>query len=68
MATCKIDHSGRVPKKIADLPESQAGHWRHRCAACAYEAGLADGERRGAAKTRERIKADHPRLRLHHAH
>lgn len=52
MGHCKIDHSGTAPKKLANLPESQRGHWRHRCAACAYQMGLEDGIRKGAQKAR----------------
>jgi hypothetical protein len=40
---CEKNHEGNIPAKIANLPESQAGAWRHRCAACAYEVGVADG-------------------------
>jgi hypothetical protein len=50
---CTIDHSGgAVPKALGGLPESQAGTWRHKCVACAYELGLKDG-----AATEERLRA-----------
>lgn len=63
MATCKIDHTGQIPDKIAKLPESQAGNWRHRCAACAYLQGVEDERRRQAG-----VKGAQKRLRLHVAH
>lgn len=45
-STCTIDHEAGVPAKaIAALPESQAGSFRHRCAACAYQLGVEDGLR-----------------------
>lgn len=58
-AVCLEDHIGLVPEeRIADLPESQAGAWRHRCAACSYQMGLEDG-----LKTANRIKKeDIPRM------
>ena len=44
--TCTIDHEAKVPAKaIAALPESQAGSFRHRCAACAYQLGVEHGLR-----------------------
>jgi hypothetical protein len=44
--TCTEDHIGSVPvKKLADLPESQAVAYRHKCPACAYLAGFKDGQR-----------------------
>ena len=45
-ATCSEDHTGEVPKHVLDaLPYSQRGETRHRCAACAYLAGIAEGRR-----------------------
>jgi hypothetical protein len=41
---CEKSHEGNVPTgRLSHLAESQAGPWRHRCAACAYEMGVADG-------------------------
>jgi hypothetical protein len=40
-AICERDHAGEIPQHILDsLPENQGHPVRHRCAACAYEAGL----------------------------
>jgi hypothetical protein len=36
--------------KLTDLPVSQAGPLRHRCAACAYEMGKRDGMREARRK------------------
>jgi len=41
---------------LRDLPKSQRGHWRHACAACAYEAGLAAGRARGYREALQDIK------------
>lgn len=44
---CEKDHTGDISantvERIANLPESQAGPQRHRCAACAYDMGVQDG-------------------------
>ncbi len=50
---CERDHgiaSLQVPWE--ELDKSQREPWRHRCAACAYERGLADGLRRAARRLR----------------
>jgi hypothetical protein len=40
-AICARDHTGEVPQHVLDaLPENQGHPVRHRCAACAYEAGM----------------------------
>ena len=40
-AICERDHAGEVPQHVLDaLPENQGQPVRHRCAACAYEAGM----------------------------
>jgi hypothetical protein len=40
-AICEIDHSGQVPKELIEsLPMTEKHPFRHRCAACAYAAGL----------------------------
>lgn len=36
---------------LQDLPESQAGEGRHKCAYCAYEAGYAKGYRDAQQRT-----------------
>lgn len=55
MSTCTKDHIGAVPASLRDLPKSQAGDWRHKCAACAYDLGYQDGI--GAAdKLRDRVR------------
>lgn len=57
--TCTTDHIGHVPeKKLAELPESQASGWRHKCAACAYSLGFKEGSRdvtRAVAKDLDNI-------------
>ena len=38
---CERDHAGEVPQDLLDsLPENQGHPVRHRCAACAYAAGM----------------------------
>lgn len=38
---CNLSHVGEVPKELLEsLPENQGHPVRHRCAACAYIAGL----------------------------
>lgn len=38
---CALDHIGDLPQSLLDsLPENQGHPVRHRCAACAYLAGL----------------------------
>ena len=44
MATCTKDHTGSVPRAVANLPKSQGGEWRHGCPACAYELGWRDAQ------------------------
>jgi hypothetical protein len=56
---CSTDHEGSVPKKISNLPESQAGPQRHRCAACAYEMGFKDGKAQALAQQITRKKHAH---------
>ena len=50
--TCEKDHSGEIPSEMGNLPTSQAGFWRHRCAGCAYLLG-----RRDAAASEEQLRA-----------
>jgi hypothetical protein len=41
---CKKDHSELQLQYIMEqLPDDQGGRGRHKCAACAYEAGYQDG-------------------------
>jgi hypothetical protein len=43
--SCK--HQRQAPREVLDrLPDSQAGTGRHKCAVCAYEAGIQEGLRR----------------------
>lgn len=38
---CEQDHTGEIPQEVLDsLPENQGHPVRHRCAACAYQAGM----------------------------
>jgi len=39
---CKKDHS-TLEEKLLELPEDQGGLGRHKCAACAYDAGYSAG-------------------------
>jgi len=41
---CQKDH--RYDSTYHDLPDDQGGAGRHKCAGCAYEVGLAAGQRR----------------------
>ncbi len=41
---CKQNH--RYESKFEELPFDQGGQGRHKCAGCAYERGLHDGEQR----------------------
>jgi hypothetical protein len=61
--TCDKEHTGKVPmRRIADLPESQAGAWRHRCAACAYQMGFEDAIRAVKGRiAREKMEALKPK-------
>lgn len=53
---CSKDHSGSLPRaRIEVLATSQRDFWRHKCAACAYEVGRADGARAEAA-LRQRVR------------
>jgi hypothetical protein len=41
---CDLDHGGDVPKEVIEtLPFKEAHPFRHRCAGCAYAAGLSEG-------------------------
>lgn len=62
MSICTKDHIGAVPAAVHSLPKSQAGAWRHKCAACAYDLGYQDGI--GAAdKLRARVRELEARLK-----
>src|SRR5438445_11614927 len=51
---CERDHAGDVPKQVLDaLPENQGHPVRHRCAACAYLAGVRDRETQIEASARD---------------
>ena len=57
-ATCKLPHRGTATRQaVQSLSDSQAGWRRHKCAACAYEQGLADGMRRAVAEIKKQIIA-----------
>jgi hypothetical protein len=51
LKTCGKDHAGEISGEVGQLPDSQAGFWRHRCAGCAYLLG-----RKHAAETEERLR------------
>lgn len=40
---CQKDHSA-IQRIMSDLPTDQGGRGRHKCAACAYEKGFAEGK------------------------
>lgn len=42
VTVCEKSHR-RVPLSVADVPHSQKGAFRHRCAGCAYEQGYREG-------------------------
>jgi hypothetical protein len=51
---CERDHTGDVPQHVLDvLPKNQGHPVRHRCAACAYLAGLRDRETQIEPSTRD---------------
>ena len=39
---CKKDHT-QIQRIMSTLPTDQGGVGRHKCAACAYEAGFEEG-------------------------
>ena len=44
MTECKRWHrSKKTLVAVTALDESQRSYWRHKCASCAYEQGVADG-------------------------
>ena len=52
---CK--HGNQAARDILDkLPDSQAGTGRHKCAVCAYEAGVLEGVRRATTKLEEMLE------------
>lgn len=53
--TCNRDHSGSLPTSFGRLPESQGGVGRHKCAACAYDLGRAEGAA-AEQRLRERVR------------
>jgi len=59
-ATCDRDHAGEMKdeelKAVEDLPQSQAGAGRHRCALCAYLLGLQHGKEQMVAAMVERLE------------
>jgi hypothetical protein len=55
MSTCDRDHTDVSSAAMESVPESQGKRWRHRCAACAYELGLAHGART-EGRLRERVR------------
>ena len=55
---CKLPHRVVATQKaVKALRDSQAGPQRHKCAACAYEQGIADGMRRATAEIEKQIAA-----------
>lgn len=48
---CTKAHTSQVTREgVTHLAESQQSYWRHKCAACAYEAGVAEGKRQALAE------------------
>jgi hypothetical protein len=42
---CSRDHVGEVPKELIEsLPMTERHPYKHRCAACAYEAGMNEAQ------------------------
>lgn len=56
--TCSVDHSGDLPATFNNLPESQGGAGRHKCAACAYQLGRSE-----AVAAEERLREQVRKLR-----
>lgn len=55
---CKLRHRTTATRRaVAALDDSQAKLWRHKCAACAYEQGIADGMRQAVAEIEKQITA-----------
>ena len=49
---CFTSHASHATQEgISHVAESQKSYWRHKCAACAYEAGLIEGKRLAQAAT-----------------
>ncbi len=47
---CELDHTGELPQELVEtLPLNQGHPVRHRCAACAYAAGLQEGAKDAGA-------------------
>lgn len=54
---CSSNHEGgHLPAAFNNLPESQAGIARHKCAGCAYELGRAEGAA-AEGRLRDRLRA-----------
>lgn len=54
---CSVDHQkGNLPAELKKLPESQAGQYRHKCAACAYELGVQHGLRQAGSASKQARK------------
>ncbi len=53
--TCSKSHDGELPSSFKDLPESQGGVGRHKCAACAFDLGRAEGQA-AEERLRERVR------------
>ena len=57
MPPCQSDH--RYHPSLEDLPDSQGGPGRHKCAGCAFELGYDDGfEGRGRQQLNETVLLD----------
>ena len=52
---CERAHSDDTLEAVVALEDSQAGAQRHKCAACAYEAGLVAGRVAGIAAVLVRL-------------
>ena len=47
---CTKTHSESTRQGVSHVATSQSSAWRHKCAACAYEAGIAEGKRQTLAQ------------------
>ena len=62
---CKKDHS-QIQRIMATLPTDQGGVGRHKCAACAYEAGYEAGYNlNGLYHTLKKVKQKHNVIKVH---
>ena len=51
---CTKAHTSQGTREaVSHLAESQQSYWRHKCAACAYEAGITEGKRQAESANKQ---------------